>query len=109
MVEQKLIADKKILFADSFTGFQYADIEDFFARDDYLKLYNGAFGTQVKEEEIDSSKGIMAQLKHLNGNKAFNHYAPSRYMMAHIGELQFSDETLNAFEEVFKAINKLLK
>ena len=109
MVDQKLIADKKILFADSFTSFQYADIEDFFTPDDYLKLYNGAFETKVKKNELDSSKGIMGQLKRLNGDKAFNHYAPSRYMMAHIGELQFSDDTLNAFEEVFKTVNKLLK
>ena len=109
MVEQKLIADKKILFADSFTQFQYADIEDFFTQDDYLKLYNGAFEAQITVGQLDSSKGIMGQLKHLNSNKAFNHYAPSRYMMAHIGELLFSDNTLNAFEEVFKAINKLLK
>ena len=109
MVEQKLIADKKILFADSFTQFQYADIEDFFTQDDYLKLYNGAFEAQITVGQLDKSKGIMGQLKHLNGNKAFNHYAPSRYMMAHIGELQFSDNTLNAFEEAFKEINKLLK
>ena len=109
MVEQKIIADKKILFADSFTQFQYADIEDFFAPDDYLKLYNGAFDAQITVGQLDSSKGIMGQLKHINGNKPFNHYAPSRYMMAHIGELQFSENTLNAFENVFKAINKLLK
>ncbi len=109
MVEQKLIVDKKILFADSFTSFQYSDIEDFFTKDDYLKLYNGAFNSQITAGEIDNSKGIMGQLKHLNGNKAFNHYVPSRYMMVHIGELQFSDDTLNVFEEVFKTINKLLK
>lgn len=109
MVEQKLIVDKKILFADSFTGFQYADIEDFFLPDDYLKIYNGAFGTQVTCDQIDRQKSIMTQLKHLNGEKSFNHYAPSRYMMEHIGELQFSDETLSKFEEVFIQINKLLK
>lgn len=91
---------------NSFTQFQYADIEDFFTQDDYLKLYNGASEAQITVGQLDKSKGIMGQLKHLNGNKAFNHYAPSRYMMAHIGELQFSDNTLNAFEEAFKAINK---
>ena len=98
----------KIIFGKWWSK-NYADIEDFFTRDDYLKLYNGDFGTQIKEKVLDSSKGIMGQLKHLNGNKPFNHYAPSRYMMSHIGELQFSNETLNAFEEVFKAINKMLK
>lgn len=64
--------------------------------------------TELKRDVVFLSHR-MGQLKHLNGNKAFNHYAPSRYMMAHIGELQFSDNTLNAFEEAFKAINKLPK
>lgn len=109
MVEQKLIADKKILFADRFVTFQYADIEDFFCKGDYLKLYNGSFDLQVTIEQLDVSKSIMCQLKHLNANKNFNHYSPARYMMAHIGGLHFSDETLNVFEEVFKTVNKLLK
>lgn len=109
MVVQKLISYKKVLFADSFTNFQYADIEDFFMKEDYLNLYNGAFGTQIVLDQIDKNKGIMWQLKHLNGNEDFNHYVPSRYMMEHIGEFQFSDVTLNAFENVFKSINKLLK
>lgn len=108
MVEQKLIVDKKILFVDSFTEYQYADIEDLFTKSDYLKLYNGAFGTEVKVGQLDSGKGIMNQLKHINGNKSFNHYAPSRYMMSKIGTLQFDDKTLDSFEDIFKTINKLL-
>ena len=109
MVEQKLIADKKVLFADSFTDFAYADIEDFFDPSDYLKLFNGAFGCDIRKEQIDSGKAIMGQLKRLNGNKAFNHYSPARFMMEHIGEIFFSESTLSAFECVFKEVNKLLK
>lgn len=109
MVDNKLIADKKILFADSFKTFPYADIEDFFYPADYLKLYNGAFNTDVKATDLDYSKGIMGQLKRLNGNKSFNHYLPSHYMMSHIGEIQFNDKTLDTFEDVFKSVNKRLR
>lgn len=109
MVEQKLIADKKVLFADSFTDYTYADIEDFFEPSDYLKLYNGAFNCNICTEQLDTTKGIMAQLKRINGNKAFNHYSPARYMMEHIGDLSFSEKTLATFERVFKEVNKLLK
>ena len=92
-----------------FVGFTYADIEDFFTKEEYLKLYNGTFGTQIKEEELDSSKGIMSQLKHINGNKPFNHYSPAKYMMEHMADLTFSSVTLEHFEKVFQTINKLLK
>lgn len=63
MVEQKLIADKKILFADSFTQFSYADIEDFFTQDDYLNLYNGAFEAQITVGQLDKSKGHYGAIK----------------------------------------------
>lgn len=109
MVEQKLIADKKILFADAFTDFQYADIEDLFTKADYLKLFNGAFEKDITIEQLDNTKSIMSQLKRLNGNKDFNHYSPSRFMMEHIGEIQFDSKTLETFEKVFNVVNRLIK
>ncbi len=109
MVEQKLIADKKILFADVFTGFQYADIEDLFSKKDYLRLYNGALAKSIRVDQLDDTKGILGQLIKQNGNRDFNHCLPSRYMMEHIGELKFEGKTIDKFEEVFKAVNKLLK
>ena len=109
MVQQKLISDKKIIFVDEFTNFNYADIEDLFDTQDYLTIYKGAFNTGVSAEQIDDSKGIMVQLKRINDNKAFNHYLPAKYMMQNIGTLRFTDKTLNSFEAVFKKINMLLK
>ena len=108
MVEKKLIADKKIVYADAFTDFQYADIEDLFSKKDYLQIYNGAMAKNVQINQLDNAKGVLGQLKKLDGNKDFNHYLPSRYMMEHIGQLKFEDKTIDKFEEVFKSVNKLL-
>lgn len=106
MVEQKIIADKKIIYYHSVLEQSFADIEDMFTKDEYVSLYNGAFGTSIKTADIDADKPIMSQLKRLNGNKSFNHYSPANYMAKNIGTLTFSDKTLNLFEKLFVAVNK---
>lgn len=105
MVEQKIIADKKILYYHSIMGQAYADIEDLFDKGEYLVLFNGAFGKSVQISELDTNKPIMSQLKRLNGNKAFNHYSPANYMAKNIGSLVFSDETMGRFEKLFAMVN----
>lgn len=105
MVEQKIIADKKILFYHTVIGQSFADIEDLFSKEEYLTLYNGAFGTTVQFSDLDADKPIMAQLKRING-KAFNHYSPANYMAKNIGMLTFSEETLERFEKMFKLVNE---
>lgn len=106
MVEQKIIADKKIIYYHSVLERSFADIEDMFTKDEYVILYNGAFGTSIKTADIDVDRPIMSQLKRLNGNKSFNHYSPANYMAKNIGMMTFSDETLNHFEKLFNIINK---
>ena len=105
MVEQKIIADKKILYYHSVTGQTFADIEDLFRKEEYLALYNGAFGTSIQITDLDADKPIMAQLKRLNGNKSFNHYSPANYMAKNIGTLRFSEETIDRFEKLFALVN----
>lgn len=106
MVEQKIIADKKIIFYHTVIRQVFADIEDLFSKEEYLTLYNGAFGKTIQLSEIIADKPIMAQLKRLNGNKAFNHYAPANYLAKNIGTLTFSSETLERFERLFIMINE---
>lgn len=105
MVEQKIIADKKILYYHSVIGQTFADIEDLFSKDEYLELYNGAFSTSFKITDLDVDKPIMSQLKRINGNKSFNHYSPANYMAKNIGTLTFSTETIERFEKLFALVN----
>lgn len=105
MVEQKIIADKKILFYHTVIDQTFADIEDLFSKEEYLNMYNGTFGTTIQMTALDPSKPIMAQLKRING-KAFNHYSPANYMAKNIGTLTFSTETIDRFEKLFKMVNE---
>ena len=43
-----LLTDKRIITIGDVAGRKVADIEDLFAKDDYLALYNAAFGKSVK-------------------------------------------------------------
>ena len=105
MVEQKIIADKKILYYHSIIEQTFADIEDLFSKEEYLTLYNGAFGASVQISDLDMDRPIMSQLKRLNGNKSFNHYSPANYMAKNIGALSFSEETIGRFEKLFSMVN----
>lgn len=105
MVEQKIIADKKILYYHTVIEQTFADIEDLFSKEEYLTLYNGAFGTSIHIADLDVDKPIMSQLKRLNGNKSFNHYSPANYMAKNIGTLPFSEETIGRFEKLFAVVN----
>ena len=109
MIRQKLIAEKKIIYADKYTSFEYSDVEDLFEKEEYLLLYNGAFNMSLQKTDIDDDKPIMGQLRHLNGDKDFNHYIPAKFMMENISEVSFSDETLGRFEKVLADVNKLLQ
>lgn len=108
MVAQQIIKDKKVVFYHSILNCSHADVEDLFAKADYLAIYNAAFGKSIEMTSISIDKPIMAQLKKLNGNKEFNHYAPANYFAKNISTVHLSNETLESFNRLFIKVNKLL-
>ena len=109
MVEQKIIVGKKILFYHMVVGTVFADIEDLFKKEEYLSLYNGEFGTSIQISDLDVNKPIMAQLKRLNGNSSFNHYRPANYLAKNVGNISFSEKTIDRFEKLFDMVNGLFR
>lgn len=112
MIEGKLIQKSKVRFFDEFLdAYSQADLEDLFAKSDYLKLFNSAFHEieDIKQEDLNPSiKQVIIQLnKHIN-KKRFNHFRPINEMVK-IGAKKsyFEEESLNNFEKVFKKINEL--
>lgn len=106
LVAQHIIKDKKIVFYHDILGNTYADIEDLFSIEDYLKLYNGAFNKTIKVDDIDESKPILAQLKRLNDGENFNHYSPANFLAKNIANIVLSETTLSNFEKLFIELNK---
>jgi predicted ATP-dependent endonuclease of OLD family len=110
MIEHKIIAKSKVKFFDEFLdNHTYADIEDLFSKEDYLKIYNAAFEKDIKVGDLNAKiNQILLQIKKYLDITGFNHYKPANHLATlGVGADYFSSQTLDNFEKVFKAINKL--
>ena len=114
IVREKIIAQKSIRFFNEFLeDYSRADIEDLFAKEDYLKLFNFAFSeipdVQLSDLNSDIQQIIIQINKHL-GKDRFNHYRPAKELVKHdVSQSFFSIETLDNFEKVFEEINSLFE
>lgn len=112
MIADKIIQKNKIHFFDEFLdGYTKADLEDLFVKQDYLDLFNSAFSehNDINISDLNTDiKQIIIQINQYLGVDRFNHYRPANELAKKgIGKSQFSKETLDKFEKVFKEINKL--
>lgn len=108
----KIIQKNKIKFFDEFVeGYNQADIEDLFTKEDYLKLYNEAFGKDIKSSDLNGSiKPIIIQLNTYLDVTRFNHYSPAnKLVQMGVSADYFDGHTLDNFEKVFNTINKLFQ
>jgi hypothetical protein len=107
---KKSFKRKKILFYDQFLNdYDKADLEDVFTKEDYLKLFNLAFGKKVVTSDLNSSiPQIIIQLNKYLQEDRFNHYKPANELVKIDKKTDFfSDETLDNFEKIIQKINSL--
>lgn len=104
------LTDKRIVTMGEIAERSVADIEDLFAKKDYLKLYNAAFKKAVKASDLNGSDPIVRQIARHEGVDRYNHDAPAELLLREKAErvATLSDETLKAFEALFKRINQTL-
>ncbi|CUU52103.1 hypothetical protein AP460_01016 [Actinobacillus pleuropneumoniae] len=112
LIEQKIIKEKNVLFFNHFSRNvgDIADLEDMFDINEYLNFFNSAFNeyADIDESDIDTSKPIIQQINKIIQKPRYNHYRPS--MAANklgLSKDNFSQETLDRFEKLFKKINSL--
>lgn len=114
MVKQKIINQKNVRFYHEFIPKQkYADVEDLFAKEDYLKLFNSAFD-EYKDVELENMnsdiEAIIFQIYDHLSLSHFNHYRPANQLLKNGQTINdFHVSTIENFEKVFKEINKLFK
>lgn len=106
MIAQNIIKDNKVLFYHQVLHSTHADVEDLFADIDYINLYNETFSKKIAIKDIDNTKPILEQIKHLNGDKSFNHYTPANYLAKNFTNITLSDETINNFSSLFELLAK---
>lgn len=113
LVKYKIIKEKNIHFFDEFanTGKKTADIEDLFAKSDYLKIFNETFKgehNEVKIEDLDDKQDtIIKQINKVIGKSRFNHYRPANKLnQLGVDKSYFDETTLKNYENMFTEINK---
>lgn len=104
------LAEKRIITIGEVTGGKMADIEDLFAKDDYLALYNAAFSKKVKASDLTGTDPIVQQIARAEGVARYDHNAPAEVLLQERAKrvAGLSAETLDAFEALFKRINGTL-
>src|SRR5699024_7953324 len=101
MIERGLLKNKKYLtVADFLEEMKKADIEDLFKPEDYLKLYNDTFSDELKMSDLKGSDPIVRRIE--RARKDFDHGKPADLFLRNSEKYlkDFSDETINKFEEV---------
>ncbi len=113
LIVHKIIQKQKIRFFDEFIdGFESADIEDLFDKQEYLHLFNAAFKEydDINMSDLNGSiNQIIIQINKKLGIQRFNHYRPANELAKRGStEKEFSKVTLERFDSLFKTVNKLL-
>jgi predicted ATPase len=121
---REILANGKVFTAEEFCGQSEADIEDFFGPATYANMINGAYKLSAKNrftgEKLASSAGsperiikrVEAVWPSLPGSTpAFDHFAPANWLFQHADawdvDADETETTLNRFEELFEALNRL--
>ncbi len=110
MADSGILERNRILTIGQVFKLQAADIEDVFTADDYLALYNRAFGTSWSTEDLDGNGPIVSQLARKEGIDRFDHGKPADELLRHRDEILpgLGDDTLDRFDSLFQAVNKTL-
>lgn len=101
---------KRIILIGDQLGKPTGDIEDLFETDEYLKLYNKAFGAEITATELVGKDPIVSRIARHARVDRFDHGRPADVLLRERGEFlaQLSDATLKRFEDLFEAINRTI-
>lgn len=107
LVKAGLLKDKRLLTPAASP--KDADIEDLFADDDYLALFNAAFGKSVSATALGGKDRVVKRIA--RADEEFDHNKPARHLLRHRDTAlsALSEETLSRFEDLFTRINATLR
>ena len=113
LAEKGYLSETGLITIGEILGKRLADIEDLFSVDDYLNLYNLAFGKELKREALNGSDSIVSKISRIykKENNTFNHGKPAYYLLRNRDTIlpKLSDESINNFVKLFERINKTFK
>lgn len=103
-VDAARVQRDRIVQVNEITGRKHSDIEDLFEVDEYLVLFNRAFGTTITADQLGHGDRIVKRLTDVHGT--YDHYKPADAMLRDPALRDgLSEETLARFEKLFERIN----
>ncbi|GMV17111.1 MAG: hypothetical protein AMXMBFR56_53350 [Polyangiaceae bacterium] len=110
LIKQGVLKQSRVIGVGEITQQPEADIEDLFKLDEYLNLFNEAFGTKYKPSDLVGSDPILRRLARAQGVDRYDHGRPADVLLRKskgvLGKL--SKETLERFEKLFERVNGTL-
>jgi hypothetical protein len=108
MAKAGFLKPKRLVAVAEVTGGSRADIEDLFEVDDYLALYNQAFGKTLRAADLPPGERILERIKEKEGD--FDAGRPADALLRFRDKLlpPLRPTTRARFEELFRRINRTL-
>jgi predicted ATP-dependent endonuclease of OLD family len=105
LITKGLLEEQRLITVGQISGAAKADIEDLFSVDEYLAMYNAAFGTTVAQSDLDadSKRPIVKRF-----GAEFDHGLPAEQMLRDPAKFvdSLSKETLKRFQKLFALVNQ---
>lgn len=110
MARDGYLEKQRIILVGDVLGRKTGDIEDMFEEDEYLALYNKAFGKALKGKDLKGTDPIVARVARHEGVDRFDHGRPADVLLREREATlaMLSESTLKRFEELFGRINSTL-
>ncbi len=110
MAKDGYLEKQRIILVGEVLGRKSGDIEDLFDEDEYLELYNKAFGKTIKAKDLNGDDPIVARIARHEGIERFDHGRSADVLLREREAIlsKLSEETLKRFESLFERINNTL-
>jgi AAA domain, putative AbiEii toxin, Type IV TA system len=104
------LARQRIVTVGEIIGHREADIEDLFDLNDYLLVFNAAFGTAVSSGDLTGTDTVLARLARQQHVARIDRQMPAEILLRRRDELlpRLSKQTLKRFEALFARLNETL-
>ncbi len=112
LADQGFLAKSRIVTVGQVLGRKLGDIENLFSADDYLSLYNKAFGKKLKASDLSGTDPLVRRITRKEKIDRFDHHGkPTNMLLRHRDDMLsvLSEGALANFEAIFSSINATLQ
>lgn len=110
MAKDGYLEKQRIILVGDVLGRKTGDIEDLFEEDEYLGLYNKAFGKAIKAKDLQGNDPIVARIARHECVERYDHGRPADVLLREREAIlsKLSEDTLKRFEDLYGRINRTL-